>query len=166
MLSRQYLAPSYHRGATEHAHALEVLAELLGGGPTSRLYRRLYYSGDSYDLATFSVYGTPLPGGDPAAVEKAVDAEIHRLLETGVTQAEVDRAKSMLQAGAIKARDSLSAPARTIGAALTTGGSIADVETWPEHIGAVTVEQVNAAARAVLRPEGSVTGLLLPQPSS
>src|SRR5882672_10047319 len=39
--SRLYQAPSYHRGAKEHAYALEVLAELLGGGTSSRLYRSL-----------------------------------------------------------------------------------------------------------------------------
>jgi len=30
----------------------------------------------------------------------------------------------------------------------------------------VTAEQVHAAARAVLRPESSVTGVLLPEPTS
>jgi zinc protease len=53
-----------------------------------------------------------------------------------------------------------------IGAALTTGQTIEDVEAWPERIGAVTAAQVNAAARAILQPERSVTGLLLPKPAS
>ncbi|MGH6929019.1 MAG: M16 family metallopeptidase, partial [Dongiaceae bacterium] len=39
--SRLYQAPSYHRGAKEHAYALEVLAEIIGGGTSSRLYRSL-----------------------------------------------------------------------------------------------------------------------------
>ena len=48
------------------------------------------------------------------------------------------------------------------GAALTSGRTVADVEAWPQRIAAVTVDQVNAAARAVLQPERSTTGLLLP----
>ena len=36
-----------------------------------------------------------------------------------------------------------------------TGQSVEDVEQWPNRISAVTVEQVNAAARAILRPETS-----------
>ena len=38
---RSYLAPSFTAGASEHAYALEVLAEIFGGTSTSRLYRSL-----------------------------------------------------------------------------------------------------------------------------
>ena len=44
--------------------------------------------------------------------------------------------------------------------------SIDELEAWPERIDAVSVEQVNAAARAVLRDERSVTGPLLPEPTT
>jgi zinc protease len=60
------------------------------------------------------------------------------------------------------ARDSLHTAARVLGEALTTGQSVADVEAWPERIAAVTPEQVNAAAKAVLDDRASVTGILLP----
>jgi zinc protease len=176
--SRLYLAPSYNRDTENAAYALEVLAEILGDGPPGRLYRSLvvedkvatsagaYYSGDAFDLGTFGFYGSPLPGAEIEPVEAAIDAAVDRLLKEGVTEAEVEAAKGRLQAGAVKARDSLFGPARTFGAALTTGSTIEDVESWPERIGAVTVEQVNEAARAVLTPETSVTGLLLPKPTS
>src|SRR5260370_33446882 len=35
---RLYLAPSYRAGATQHAYALQVLAEILGGGAAARLH--------------------------------------------------------------------------------------------------------------------------------
>ena len=38
---RYYVAPSYRTGATQHAYALQVLAEILGGGVGSRLYQNL-----------------------------------------------------------------------------------------------------------------------------
>src|SRR5207248_9553180 len=38
---RLYLAPSYRAGAIQHAYALQVLAEILGGGGGSRLYPAL-----------------------------------------------------------------------------------------------------------------------------
>ena len=176
--SRLYLAPSYNRDSEGAAYALEVLAEILGEGPPGRLYRNLvvenkvatsagaYYSPDAFDLGTFGFFGSPLPGSELGPVESAIDAAIDRLLKDGVTEAEVASAKQRLQAGAIKARDSLFGPARTLGAVLTTGSSIEDVESWPERIGAVTVEQVNEAARALLTPETSATGLLLPKPTS
>jgi len=65
-------------------------------------------------------------------------------------------------ASAIFARDSLRRGAVSVGIALTTGQTIDDVESWPDRIKAVTLDQVNAAARYVLRPERSVTSLLLP----
>ena len=52
--------------------------------------------------------------------------------------------------------------ARIFGRALATGMTPEEIESWPERISAITVEQVNAAARFVLDPAGSVTGLLLP----
>ena len=173
--SRLYQAPSYHRGAKEHAYALEVLAELLGGGTSSRLYRSLVveqkvatgagssYDGDNLDLSTFSLYASAQSGGGVGAIEQAMDAEIARLLKDGTTEDEVRRAKVSLQAEAVKARDSLSGPARLVGAALATGSTIADIEAWPDRIAAVTVADVDAAAKAVFDINYSVTAILLPK---
>jgi zinc protease len=173
--TRLYQAPSYHRGAKEHAYALEVLSELLGGGTSSRLYRSLVveqklatsagasYDGDNLDLSTFGLYASAQSGGGVGAIEPAIDAEIARLLKDGVTEDEVARAKTSLQAEAVKARDSLSGPARLVGAALATGSTIDDLEAWPDRIGAVTVADVNAAAKAVFDINYSVTSTLLPK---
>jgi zinc protease len=174
----EYLAPSYERGATEHAYALQVLDEVMGGSATSRLYKDLvvdqgvassagsFYSPDKLDLTSFGFYGSPRPGGDVAEVETAIRAEIARVLQDGVTDEEVERAKKRMMASVIYSLDSVSAPARIFGSALTTGRSVEDVEAWPDRIGAVTTEQVNAAARAVFREDYSVTGVLLPDTTS
>jgi zinc protease len=176
--SRTFLAPSYTAGEKQYAYALQVLAEVLGGGPTSRLYRALvldkgvalgagaFYNPGALDLATFGFYATPTKNVTIADFEAAFDAEIKKVLKDGVTPDEVDRAKKHMQAQAIFARDSLDGPARIIGAALATGRSLDDVETWPQHIGAVTVDQVNAAARLVIHENIAVTGVLLPEPTS
>jgi len=170
---RTYLAPSRHAGAKEHADALEVLAEILGGGTTSRLYRSLVVekklaaaAGAWYDpvqlaLSRFGVYATPAEGVDLATLETAMDGEIARLLADGVGAAEVKRVTKRMIAEATYARDSLYLAARAFGEALTAGLTVADVESWPERIAAVTPADVMAAARAVLRPATSVTGLLL-----
>ncbi len=94
-------------------------------------------------------------------LETRIEEELAKLLESGVTASEVSRAKKRMRAQAVYARDSLSAGARVLGAALATGLSVDDVEAWPDRIGAVTVEQVNAAAKAVLKDGRSVTSLLL-----
>jgi zinc protease len=177
-LSRLYLAPSYTSAGKEHAYALQVLTDLLGGGATSRLYRSLvleknvaagagsYYDPDTFDQTSFGFSVTPRNGVAMADVEAALDAVLAKLVADGVSAEEVDRTKARMRAAAVLARDSLQSGARVIGTALTTGQTIEDVESWPERIDAVTKDDVDRAARYLLQPERSVTGLLLPKPSS
>jgi len=172
---RSYLAPALNTPQRKHIYALDLLAEILGGGPTSRLYRALVvteklassasasYDETSLDWTTFGLYATPRPGGDVGAVEKAADAVIAAFLEAGPTAQELVRAKRSLSAAAIYSRDSSFGMAQIFGSTLASGGTIADVTEWPARIEAVTAEQVLAAARAVLRPARSVTGILLPK---
>ena len=174
---RHYLAPSHISGKSKYAYALQVLSEILGGGPTSRLYRALlveqgiatgagsYYSPGSLGLTTFSLYGSPGNGHMPADIETAMEAEITRILADGVTEAEVARAIKTLTDGAVFARDSLRTAPQIFGEALAIGRNIEDVEAWPERIAAVTAEQVLAAARHVFVAKSSVTGELLPAPA-
>jgi zinc protease len=174
---RSYLAPSLGNGKRDEVYALEVLSEIFGGGATSRLFRKLvvenkiavgagaHYDGDERGPTSFLIYGSPLPGVSMDKLEAAIEAEIARLLKDGVSADEVARAKKRMQADAVYARDSLGAGARVLGAALASGQTIEDVEAWPERIGAVTVEQVHAAARAVFEDRNTVTGLLLAEKS-
>ena len=173
--SRRYHAPGYVYGDTAQAYPLEVLADILGGGTTSRIYRSLvveqkvaagagaWYNPSSRGPSSFGFYGTPLPGGELGPVEVAIEAEVEKLLRDGVTEEEVRLSIARLQAEAIYARDSLQAPAQVMGGNLVIGVSVEDIEAWPERIGAVTVEAVNAAARAVLSGDASMTTLLLPK---
>lgn len=175
--SREYLAPSHTSGQTKHGYALEILSDILGGGTTSRLYRKLViekklalgvstnYDGDVFGPAAFGFGLRPRSNVDVGVAEAGLDSEIKRLITDGVSEEELATAKRRLMAGAVFARDSLRRGAVTIGTAITAGMSIADVENWPERIKAVTREQVLAAARHTLRPERSVTGLLLPENS-
>jgi len=177
-LSITYVAPGHNSPGGKHAYALQVLDQILGGGSTSRLYRALVVeqglaagTGSSYDptavdLSSFDFYASPRPDVDMAKLEEALRAELGRVMRDGVTEDEVALAKRQLQAQAVFARDSLNTAPNIFGRALASGRTVEDVETWPERIGAVTVEQVDAAARATLRDEQSVTGLLLPEPTT
>ncbi len=168
-----FIAPSYNRGETKHVYALQVLAEILGGGATSRLYQEIVvkqklaasagagYSGSNFDYSNFYFYASPRTGVEIDQVEKAVEAAIAELLEKGVTADEVARAKQVMIDRAAFAHDNLRTGAMSLGVALATGRSVADVEAWPDRIGKVTAEDVLAAARHVLKDTGSVTAILL-----
>ncbi len=174
-LSRMYYAPGYNSVGAEHAYALQVLARLLGSSSTSLLYQSLVVrqklataAGSDYGASrrgpsSFYLYASPRPGVGIGRLEKAVDDELAKILEKGVSKNDVEAAKQQLQDMAIFARDSLRTGANAIATALMAGRTVQDVEAWPARIGAVTVDQVNAAARHVLQPRKSVTALLLPE---
>jgi len=175
---RTYQGPNYAGPKRDQAYALDVLDQIFSGDSTGRLYRHLvveqklaagarsYYDGDRVDLGSFTFAASPNPGVKLEAIETAIDQEIADLLAKGVTDEEIARAKASLIAGAIKARDSLMGPAKTLGTALAVGLTVDDVESWPDRIAAVTREQIDAAAKSVFDINQSATGLLIPAPGA
>ena len=176
-VSRVYLAPSYRTAQGDDAYALDLLSVVLGGGPTSRLYRALvvekgiaagagsWYGGSSLDDSRFVVYGSPRPGHSLAEIEAALDAEMQRLIDGGVNTDELERAKTRLIADTIYDLDSQASLARTFGSALTTGMDVRDVIDWPERIRAITPGQLVEAAKKTLQLRQSVTGILESAPA-
>jgi zinc protease len=172
--SRDFLAPSYRVGETRHAHALLVLTRLFGGSETSRLSRALVardrialsarsgYGPTALGLTSFEIAVQPARGRSVVDVETAVGDQMKRLLDGGVTAEEVERAQNQLLASAIYSQDSLASGPRLYGNTLSTGGSIAEIDGWPQAIAAVRPDDVVAAARHVWRDEGAVTSLLTP----
>lgn len=173
-VSRLYLAPQRRPGAQQEAAALTVLASLLGGsGVTSVMAQELElgdaiatgsgasYSGVGVDPGAFSVYVVPKPGVGLEAAEARLDALIADFVAEGPDPAQLERIKTRIRAADIYELDSQQGRAREIGAALATGLSLDDVDAWPEALQAVTAEDVQAAARALFRPEASVTGWLM-----
>ncbi|CAN5448945.1 pitrilysin family protein [soil metagenome] len=177
-VQRGYLAPSYASGPHRETVSLDVLAEILGGGSTSRLYQKLvveqkvasyagaWYNGDNLDWGSFGVYAAPNPGGGIAAVEAALDVALAEMLKDGVTAEEVARAKSALAADIVYTRDNQGRLARLFGTALTSGLTVADVLAYPKELESVTRDDVMAAAKATLDLRRSVTGVLLPPPGA
>ena len=171
---RGVVAPSATWGETAMTDALDVLAHILGGGPGSRLHVALVEAGiavsasadadtDSVGAGAFGLFGQPRAGVTPARFEAAIDAEVARLLDRGITDAELARSIRQMTAGALLALDSLGAAPRMIGGALAIGLPLSDVEHWPERIAAVTRAQVERAAREVLGTRRlETTGWLLP----
>jgi len=178
-LSIRYLAPSYTTAEeTATPYALQVLSEVLGGGPTSRLYERLvvedavavsagsWYSPSAVDTTDFGFYISPRPDVDLSKAESALRAEIDALLSEGVSEQEVANAVDRLRADAVYAQDDVNTAPRVVGRALATGRTVEDVEAWPDRISEVTPAQVEAAAKRVLTPASSVTAVLKPEPTS
>jgi zinc protease len=170
---RYYLVPSATTAASGESPALDVLAQLMGGGSNSYLYRALVidrplavsagasYQGTALDDTQFTIAASPKPGVEFAAVEQAIDAVIAEVAQNAVRAEDLERVKTQLIAEAIYAQDNQASLARWYGAALTTGLSVDDVRSWPDRIRAVTADQVRAAAQKWLDKKRSVTGYLI-----
>jgi zinc protease len=172
-LQRSYLVPSANTAKPGESEALDILAQVLGAGETSRLYRALvvdqhlatsaggWYQGTALDESRFGVFASPLPDVGFAAVEDAIDAVIAKIAESGITPAEMERAKTRLIADAVYAEDNQATMARWYGAALTSGGTVEKVNAWSASVRAVPPEAIQSAARTWLDKRRSVTGYLV-----
>ncbi len=110
-LYRSWNVPSL-RGA--ELTRLQLAAQVLGGGKTSRLYERLVYRDRSADDVSISVMPFELAslfvlqvdvkqGVDPAKVEAAIAEEWQRFLDKGPTADELERARISTRAAFLKA---------------------------------------------------------------
>jgi len=172
-MRRTYLVPSATTAAPGESAALDVLAQLMGAGSNSYLYRALVvdkplavnanasYQGTSLDPTQFSIGVSPKPGVEFAQVEAVVDSVIAEIAQNPVPAADLERVKTQLVAEAIYAQDNQATMARWYGGGLTTGLSIEDIRSWPDRIRAVTADQVRAAAQKWLDKKRSVTGYLI-----
>jgi zinc protease len=172
-VKRDYLVPSAATAAAGESPALDVLAQLMGNGNNSYLYRALVvdkplavnanaaYQGTSLDATQFSISAAPRQGVDFATVEQVIDGVIADLAKNPVRAEDLERVKTQLIAEAIYAQDNQATLARWYGGGLTTGLSIEDIRSWPDRIRAVTAEQVRAAAAKWLDKKRSVTGYLI-----
>ncbi len=172
-LQRYYLVPSGATAKPGEAEAIDVLAHILGGGTTSRLYSNLvverglavnagaWYQDTSLDATRLGISGTPKPGVTLPQLEEAIDAVIAEVIAKGVTAEELGRAKNRLIADSVYALDNQATMARWYGVALTTGSTVERVTSWAERVRAVSAESVQQAALTWLDKRRSVTGYLI-----
>ena len=175
-VQRYYLTPSYATAAPGEAEALDLLMRAGAMGSVSKLYKRLvieekkaastggWYSDSGLDSGRVAFHAIGTGKISAEELETAMDGVIAELRENGVTQDELDRARSAYLAEFVYTQDSQSRMARHYGWRLATGMTAADVEAWPERLKKVTVEDIRDVARKYLVDRNSVTGVLSPAP--
>jgi len=172
---RDYVVPSYTTAAPGEAEALDLLMKIAADGATSRLYKSLVveqklassaggsYSGSGLDSGSMSLYAIANPGVALDKIEAAADEVLAGLRANGITQAELDRAKSSYIAEYIYDNDNQASLARRYGWGLAIGRTLAQIEGWPDAISKVTLDDIKKAAHTYFDPRRSVTGYLLPE---
>ena len=105
-LYMQWHTPGYYRPGDAE---FDLLGDILGSGKTSRLYKTLVYdlqiaqdvrvNQSSRELSgVFGITATAAPGHDLAELEEVIDRELTLLLKKGVTEKEVDLARTRYEA--------------------------------------------------------------------
>ena len=111
--ARIYKVWNVPENGSPDADYLALLAGVLSQGKSSRLYKRLVYDDQiATDVSAFNfaqeiggqfwIQSTARPGDDLTKVEKAIDEELARLLESGPTAQELERVKNQRLAGFLR----------------------------------------------------------------
>ncbi|MDR2624851.1 MAG: insulinase family protein [Zoogloeaceae bacterium] len=157
--------------------ALDMLVALLDGHEGARLPQRLVrdrqlansvgaaYDGLNRGPALFYLYGNPVPGQTPEALEAALWAEIEDIAQNGVSAGELARGKAQLLAGEIYKLDSVFGQAMEIGRMAVLGFDHRDIDAYAARLETVTAEDIQSAARTFFDADTLTVGVLQPIPA-
>lgn len=160
--------------SSEDIYALDVLAEILTGGNSSRLHRKLVrelelaiyvygYFSWRVDPGLF-VFGVKMkPGHDTVEGEEAIYEALETIAEKGVTDAELEKAKNILEADFVKSMQTVNGKAGKIGRYEILFGDYNEILNVLERYRAVTSDDVKKVAGKYFVPEKRNVVTLIPE---
>lgn len=179
--STAFIDIAYHAPAASNTSdwfALKVLDAVLsgpGGGignKTTRLYKALVQSElavgiygslqSSIDPHLYSVMMVARDDKDPAECEAAFDAVMDDVLENGITEDELNRAKKQMRAAFAYSTERVTMQAFAYARA-QNAGDYAWVDSYPANVEAVTLDDINRVAKTYLTRKNRTVGYLLPE---
>jgi len=158
------------------SYVLEVIATLLSGGKSARLYqslvreKRLAFSVEadhsllSRDPDLFLIAAEPLPGQDVAEIETALDLDLERLQKEPVGEYELEKAKNQLEASHVTGQDSVFFQAMLL-ARYEIALDWRAVDDYIPSIRKVTPEDIRRVANRYLIPDNQTVATLIPLPA-
>ncbi|CBE67133.1 putative Zn-dependent protease, involved in pqq synthesis (ppqF) [Candidatus Methylomirabilis oxygeniifera] len=166
----------YHVPNLKHPDnfALEVLAYILSGGKSARIYKSLVYeqqlalfAGGGYDRESvdpnlFPLYASVMPGKTAEEIERALTAEIEQVKNELISDRELQKVKNQIEADFLFGQDSIFNLARV----LAEYEIVANWRTWEAYlpgIRAVTAADLQRVARAYLTPDNRTVAVLIPE---
>ncbi len=156
-------------------YALSVLAGVLDGNQSARLNKTLVRekqiassAGAGYDSTArgpslFTLEGTPSVGVSVVELEAALREQLALLVRDGISAQELTRVKAQVTANEVYKLDSVFYQAMQIGQMESIGLSYKDIPVMLSKIQAVTAQQVQDAAREILKDDNLTVAVLDPQ---
>jgi len=165
----------YRACSQRHADwpALDILATLLAGGPSSLLYRDLVIerelasSVDTQMLpfrhpGAFRISATCMEGTTPQVLCAAIEAKLATLPAGGLVAADVERAKNLTETAFWNALADLDGKAEALGHFETSLGDFRELMGMSARLAAVTLEDLGRVAATYLHHDNAVSVLALP----
>jgi zinc protease len=151
------------------AQALGLLATILGGGNSSRLYHRLVAQDRlavvamamQIGLSHAGLFGagaavSPL-GGDTAKVLPVLRAELERLRAEGVTEEELEKARNLALNQLVLEAQAVAGKASLLGHAAVVGTGVGELNSRLERLRRLTRADLQRAAQFHLDPQHAMT---------
>ena len=152
---------------------LSVAMRVLGGGKTSRLYRRLVFQDrlatEAYAYLNDQMLGSELtiaavarPGVDAAAVRAAIEDEMRRLVSEPPSAAEIERARRMIEVALLNSLENPASRANQLAVWAAYTGDPDHLAEERAALAAVTAESCLAAVKRWVRLDAAVTATVMP----
>jgi len=152
---------------------LDLLAEVLGGGKSSRLYRELVADkqwaveaqASTWNLeqdGLFFVDITQADRTDPNAIVASITRQVERLRTEPIDPAELTKARNRTLKAIVTQNLSVDSKARLLGSTTIETGDTEKVNAVLDEVRSVTVEELQAVARKYLSDEHCMTFIVLP----
>jgi zinc protease len=166
-----YLAPSIR---SNDSSALSLVAEILAGGDSSRLYEKMVYEQQVVqsvscdtdlreDLGLLAFRLILATGKTIADAEKSMFKEVDEVLKNGVTEAELAKAKNRFLTGKLMERETVNGKASALGQAIVVYGDANRVNTDLAKLQAVTVGEIKEVMNRYITGKKKVVVEYLPE---
>lgn len=167
---------AFHAGnATDpHTAPLNMLFNILVGGESSRLHRALVeqeqivlsvggFQDEGFDPGLAYFYLTLPPGADPARVERRMLEELQRVIDEGVSEAELSKARNIMLADFWRGLATINGKASALGRHEVFLGDYEKLFVQPGLLETITVADLQEAA-GIFRAENMTVGVLQSPP--
>ena len=166
-----YLAPSIR---SEDTPALDIADAILSEGESSRLYQSLVYEQQiatrvsfnadlREDLGLLTFRLVLASGKSVPEAEKALDAQIEKVLKNGVTEDELNKAKNQFLTGKLRELQTNNGKASALGEAAVIYGDAERINTGLAKLQAVTADQVKSVLNKYIAGKKRVVIEYLPE---
>ncbi|MFO0613883.1 MAG: pitrilysin family protein [Polyangiaceae bacterium] len=154
---------------------LDILAEVLVEGKSSRLYKTLVYDKElaqsvsarqsSQDLSSyFTIEALARPNVKPEELEAAIDAELAKIVKDPVAPEELERAKNAFETNFVRRLESTEARASLLNSYMTFLGDPGSIQRDLDRYRGVSRDSLFSTTSSVLKLDQRVVIYVVPNP--